>query len=639
MSSPVLAQQARITSASISGSVINIEAEAATAGDYVLLRGDTVDRIDTPVLTNQPSAGRIQYVFNLSAQRSSSFFRVAFTALPTLTTIAETSPLNGEGGVSVNRETIVRFSAPLAANAILGINNFYASVGGRKLLSRVELSADRRTAILFYLEPLPGSTRIYAAFDGTGLTDHLGQPLDADGDGRPGGAAPIVFDTLSNTPVPDTVVKGSVFASELVPGPDTGTGAINRPLEGVIITVDGAEESLRAVTDAQGNFTLANAPAGRFFVHIDGRQAKGSDYPNGAFYPFVGKAWEALPGQVNLAGDNTSTNRGNIYLPLIRAGTLQPVSAVSDTIITFPPAVIADDPALAGVQLTVPANALFNEAGTRGGRVGIAPVPPDRLPGPLPPGLDFPIVFTVQSDGAQNFDRPVPVRFPNLPDPQTGKKLAPGEKTGLWSFNHDLGRWEVVGSMTVTPDGDFVASDPGVGIRQPGWGGVNPGTPGGGGPIGGPPPCNSSPSPCKECLNGQLVNKPDGQITPWVRVLSITVPNPTCADLGGTILDSKEVNCWVLISSQMGFLNCVCRWRLESKREITRCLHPITEEAFFCANGVRTRKTRIQPAITELIRVLPLLIKIEENVIVPRNGQGCPCIVPNHPFVEDRDCT
>jgi hypothetical protein len=118
--------------------------------------------------------------------------------------------------------------------------------------------------------------------------------------------------------------------------------------------------------------------------------------------------------------NNLAGGTGVIYLPLIKAGTLQPVSLVADTVITFPPSVIANNPALAGVSITVPANSLFSDDGTRGGKVGIAPVPPDRLPGPLPPGLELPIVITVQTDGPLNFDKPAPVCFPNLPDPVLG---------------------------------------------------------------------------------------------------------------------------------------------------------------------------------------------------------------------------
>ncbi|MFM7103284.1 MAG: hypothetical protein ACKO3N_19205, partial [Verrucomicrobiota bacterium] len=237
-------------------------------------------------------------------------------------------------------------------------------------------------------------------------------------------------------------------------------------------------------TDAEGRFKLEPAPVGRFFVHIDGRTAVGSQWPNGAYYPFVGKAWEAAAGvQTNLAGPT-----GEIFLPLIQAEALKPVSSTEATLVALAPAVVAANPQLAGVSLTVPANALFSDDGRRGGRVGIAPVPPDRLPEALPAGLAFPLVITVQTDGAMNFDRPVPVRFPNLPDPRTGRLLPPGEKSALWSFDHDKGGWEIVGPMTVTADGRFVETDPGVGIRQPGWHGTQPGTGAGGGPLGGPPP-------------------------------------------------------------------------------------------------------------------------------------------------------
>jgi hypothetical protein len=391
-----------------------------------------------------------------------------------LTAIAESSPANGESGVSVTRKTILRFSFPLAPNVVLTTDNLYAGFGGRKLLSRVELSSDRQTATLFYQEPLPGSTRISVALNGTGLADYLGRPLDLDKDGQPGGNAIITFNTANSTPVDNaTAVIGRVFAAELVPGSDNTSTSINQPLEGVTITVDGQEETLRTSTDAQGNFKLSPVPVGRFFVHIDGRTAKGSSWPNGAYYPVLGKAWEAIPGKE----DNLAAGTGTIYLPLIAANTLQPISATRDTMITFPPEVTQKNPALTGVAIMVPANSLYNgETGSRGGTVGIAPVPSDRLPEPLPPGLTHTIDISIQSDGGNNFDRPVPVRFPNLPDPVTGKKLPPGAKSALWSFNHDTARWEIQGPMTVTEDGNFVISDPGVGVKQPGWHGTMPGT-------------------------------------------------------------------------------------------------------------------------------------------------------------------
>src|SRR5262249_27882301 len=88
-----------------------------------------------------------------------------------LTTVRQTSPLQGEGDVAVTRETIFRFTQPLASDTALDGSRIFAEFGGRHILSRVELSSDRKTATLFYLENLPSSARVRVTFDGTGLRD------------------------------------------------------------------------------------------------------------------------------------------------------------------------------------------------------------------------------------------------------------------------------------------------------------------------------------------------------------------------------------------------------------------------------------------------------------------------------------
>jgi hypothetical protein len=402
-----------------------------------------------------------------------------------LVTLTGSSPANGEGGVAVTRETVLRFSGPVDPSSV-SEQSITAVWAGFAMFARRHVSPDRHTVTLFYETFLPASARVRVIVNGGLLRAANGTAVDADGDGRPGGVANIDFDTLNLTTLPGTTVCGRVFASEPIAG--QSGASMNVPLPGVTIEVDGAPD-MKAVTDELGNFRLEPAPVGRFFVFIRGKTAT-IDVPPGAYYPDVGKAWQSVAG--------IETNIGEIYLPLIAADTLQLVSRTEDTEIGFPPSVLALFPELADVRIMVPADSLFADDGTRGGMVGIAPVPPDRIPSPLPPGLEFPVVITVQTDGAQNFDGAVSACFPNLRNPNTLDILAPGSKSALWSFNHDTGRFEVVGPMTVSSDGRLVCTDAGVGIRAPGWHGTQPGVGAGGGPIlgSGNPSCSIQ---CGEC--------------------------------------------------------------------------------------------------------------------------------------------
>lgn len=439
----------------------------ADAGSFVVEQSSALG----PGATWEPSAGVPQVVGDRVRWRgvptaSPRYFRLRESSNAGVF-VASSSPYAGETGVALTRETILRFSGPVDEAAV-GAHRIEAWAGGRRLLTRVDWARDRRTATLFYLEPLPGGARVEVRLSVEGSQEGWSRPLDPDGDGVPGGVYTLVFGTGRIAPVPGTAVVGRVLAS------DRNPDGSDRPLAGVIVTVDGAEESLRAVTDARGEFRLDPAPAGRFFVHVDGRPAAGSQWPTGGYYPFIGKAWEAVAGR----DDNPAGGSGVVHLPFISGDSLQPVNLTETTLVTFPESVVAANPEWAGVRLEVPPNALFSDQGVRGGRMGIAPVAPDRLPEPLPPGLRLPLVITVQTDGPENFDTPVPVRFPNLPDPMTGERLPPGSKTVLWSFNHDTGRWEPQGLATVTADGLYATTDPGVGLRQPGWHGLAPGTEG-----------------------------------------------------------------------------------------------------------------------------------------------------------------
>lgn len=394
-----------------------------------------------------------------------------------LTRISLSSPINGEKNVALTRESILSFNTPIDPSSV-DETVIFAEALGTSVDSFLRFSADRKQVTIFYPSDLPASTRVRVTINGDQIFNDTGLPIDADEDGIPGGIKFIDFDTLSLTTLEGTAICGRVFASQLNISPN---GSVNEPLQGVRISVDGKDDELFTVTDSNGNFRLDPTPVGSFFVHIDGSTVL-NGVPDGSYFPTVGKKWVSRAGQ--------ETNVGNIYLPCIAPGTLIPVNQDAPTIVSFPEEVLTEFPFLEGVSLTVPPGSLFSDDGSPGGRVGIAPVPADRLPGQLPDGIDFPLVITVQTDGATNFDIPAPICFPNIPDRLTGETLAPGERSALWSFNHDIGEFQIQGSMTVSLDGTLICSDPGTGIRAPGWHGVQPGTTQSGEPLNFDPSCD-----------------------------------------------------------------------------------------------------------------------------------------------------
>jgi hypothetical protein len=436
---------------------INVSAMASLPGD--LNDDGVVDVRDFVLAANIVASGEGSADVNMDGATNIDdlvWLKSLITAGHAATQV-RVSPRYGETGVSVYRKIHFYLTSPLAQDHAPLENHVFVDVAGVEVPVRFEVSGNRRRFSVFFLSPVQPGSRVNVRLVGEGLKDVFDQDIDVDASGLPGGELLTHYRTLTVSPVAGTRICGRVFASE----PDvTTTGrSINTALEHVRIVVEGAQETLEAFSNAKGEFCLDPSPAGPFFVHIDGRTSTAT-VPDGAYYPFVGKRWVARPGEINSVDD--------IFLPLIIDGTLQPVSADSETTIALPPEIVNERPEFAGVAIQVPPDTLFSDDGVRGGSLGIAPVEPDRLPEPLPPGLDFPIVVTVQSDGPTNFAQAVGACFPNLAD-ASGQVLPPGARSALWSFNHESGDWEVAAPARVSADGELVCSEPGTGLVQPGW--------------------------------------------------------------------------------------------------------------------------------------------------------------------------
>ena len=375
---------------------------------------------------------------------------------PASLSVEEVSPTDGDEMVNLTRETIVHFDGEVDPTTV-STDSLFLIANGEAVEGRVTVSRTRRFATFFYDSPLPSSTEVRVVIDGDTIKGADGILLDGDGDGFAGGMGTVDFTTLPLTRIAGTNVFGFVR--------DSKTGD---PIVGATIRVDAFPEA-DAVTDDDGRFELVDMPSPDFFVHVDGSTA--TNAPEGFTYPNVGKPFHSVPGETT----QLKTPGGDvfdIFLPRMADGDFTALSDIEATVVGFGEGGKAElvelfpeiDPDQWDLfNITIEPGAAIADDGTPATEAAIIPVPPDRLPAPLPEDLNPALVISIQTPGATNFDVPAAITFPNLDG------LEPGSKATIFSFNHDVGAFLPIGLGTVSEDGTVIVSDPGVGIPAPGW--------------------------------------------------------------------------------------------------------------------------------------------------------------------------
>ncbi len=229
-------------------------------------------------------------------------------------------------------------------------------------------------------------------------------------------------------------------------------------------------------TDAQGQFTITQAPVGVFKLMADGTTAT-----------VPGKQYPTLEFDVTTVAGRSTTVGMPMYLQALDTVNQLCVSDTSGGTLTLP--------AFPGFSLTVAAGSATFPGGSRSGCISATPVNPDKVP--MAPGFGQQprFILTIQPVGT-TFNPPAAMTIPNF------EALPPRAVTELYSYDHDLAAFVAIGTGTVSVDGSVIASDPGVGVLKAGWHcGGPPAPPGdtGGGPGGGPPGPDGTCSDCQMC--------------------------------------------------------------------------------------------------------------------------------------------
>lgn len=262
------------------------------------------------------------------------------------------------------------------------------------------------------------------------------------------------------------VTNSAVFvASGRAAGPQEATritGVIldntSIPIAGVTVRIEGTQNT--AQTDAQGQFTITNAPVGYVKLFVDGSTAQ-----RPGTWPTLEYALYTLPGTENSVGMP-------IYLVQLDTARGLFVDDTTGGTLTLPE--------LPGFALEVKAGSATFPGGGRTGTVSATLVHADRIPMVPGFGQQPKFIITIQPPGT-HFDPPARLTLPNTDG------LAPGASTEMYSFDHDLGQFVTIGSATVSADGATMKSDPGVGIIKGGW------------HAGGDPAPDGGGSDCTEC--------------------------------------------------------------------------------------------------------------------------------------------
>jgi hypothetical protein len=256
-------------------------------------------------------------------------------------------------------------------------------------------------------------------------------------------AFPASFTASGRTPgdASKTTISGIVLDNTDVPIPGVTVRAV---LTNLFNSNSNIIQSLPAVqTDAQGRFTITQAPVGFVKLLVDGTTTqRPGKYPTLDY------------DMVTVAGQNNTLGLSIYLLPLTTSNQICVTATTGGGTLTIPEA--------PGFSLTFGPGQVTFPGGSKEGCVNVTLVHGDKVP--MVPGFGQQprFIVTIQPAGAM-FNPPAAITLPNVDG------LKPRAVTEMYSFDHDIGSFVAIGTGVVSDDGQMIRSVPGVGVLKAGW--------------------------------------------------------------------------------------------------------------------------------------------------------------------------
>jgi hypothetical protein len=303
--------------------------------------------------------------------------------------IAESIPDDGATDAPIENPITLRFHTLINVNSVTSVNMTLSGLDQIPLSAKVTPAEGGRLAFLIPASPLqPGTSYVLRIKN---LVDISGaelpeQSITFQTAGMPPDPAGLGWIPNATWTAPEGITKFQQLPPLQAPVGSTAlAGQILKlngwPLEHVTLEIDG--NSTRS--DSTGRFLLRGITPGHHILWIDGSTANHSNASYGVY-----------PVGVTITASKTNILDYTVWMT--RLDTAHAINIASPTTRDL----IITNPDLPGVELHLPAHTVIRDRyGKVVRQITITPIPLNKPPFPLPPGVQLPVFFVIQPGGAQ----------------------------------------------------------------------------------------------------------------------------------------------------------------------------------------------------------------------------------------------